>query len=237
MNVTRAVLPVMRKQRSGHIITISSSAGLVGFEFGAAYAASKFGLEGWMQSLRPEAERFGIKSTVVNPGFFRTELLTKESTNFAPHSIDDYAAGTRATGGLLDGSERAAGRRSRQARTCTGPDRRTPRSASAIRCRCRCGCRRRTSCRRTPQGPRSASGLVDVARHRRRLVGDLRSRNERMQDERIIHAQQRRGSSSLATADGRWRPTAMICAATSSGLQTRRQQFGNRVPLAATVAL
>ena len=91
MNVTRAVLPAMRKHRSGHIITISSTAGLVGFEFGAAYAASKFGLEGWMQSLRPEVERFGIKTTVVNPGFFRTELLTKESTNFAPHSIDDYA--------------------------------------------------------------------------------------------------------------------------------------------------
>src|ERR1700754_905519 len=54
MNVTRAVLPVMRKQRSGHIITISSSAGLSGFEFGTAYAASKFGLEGWMESLRAE---------------------------------------------------------------------------------------------------------------------------------------------------------------------------------------
>ena len=51
MNVTRAVLPVMRKQRSGHIISISSTAGLVGFEFGTAYAASKFGLEGWMESL------------------------------------------------------------------------------------------------------------------------------------------------------------------------------------------
>ena len=51
MNVTRAVLPVMRKQRSGHIISISSSAGLSGFEFGTAYAASKFGLEGWMESL------------------------------------------------------------------------------------------------------------------------------------------------------------------------------------------
>jgi len=45
MNVTRAVLPVMRKQRSGHISSISSSAGLSGFEFGTAYAASKFGLE------------------------------------------------------------------------------------------------------------------------------------------------------------------------------------------------
>jgi NAD(P)-dependent dehydrogenase (short-subunit alcohol dehydrogenase family) len=52
MNVTRAVLPVMRKQRSGLVITISSTAGLIGFEFGTAYAASKFGLEGWMQSLR-----------------------------------------------------------------------------------------------------------------------------------------------------------------------------------------
>jgi short-subunit dehydrogenase len=51
MNVTRAVLPVMRKQRSGVIITIASTAVLIGFEFDAAYAASKFGLEGWMQSL------------------------------------------------------------------------------------------------------------------------------------------------------------------------------------------
>jgi NAD(P)-dependent dehydrogenase (short-subunit alcohol dehydrogenase family) len=54
MNVTRAVLPVMRKQRSGRIISISSTAGLVGFEFGSAYAASKFGLEGWMASLHDE---------------------------------------------------------------------------------------------------------------------------------------------------------------------------------------
>ena len=58
MNVTRAVLPVMRRQRSGHVITISSSAGLVGFEFGTAYAASKFGVEGWMESLRPEVTPF-----------------------------------------------------------------------------------------------------------------------------------------------------------------------------------
>jgi len=90
MNVTRAVLPVMRKQRSGQIITISSTAGLVGFEFGTAYAASKFGIEGWMQSLQAEVEPFGIETMVVNPGFFRTELLTEESTNFASHPIDDY---------------------------------------------------------------------------------------------------------------------------------------------------
>ena len=91
MNVTRAVLPVMRKQRSGHVVTISSSAGLAGFEYGTAYAASKFGVDGWMESLAPEVEPFGIHTTIVNPGFFRTELLTKESTNYATPSIEDYA--------------------------------------------------------------------------------------------------------------------------------------------------
>jgi NAD(P)-dependent dehydrogenase (short-subunit alcohol dehydrogenase family) len=89
MNVTRAVLPVMRTQRSGHIMTISSLAGLVGFEYNTAYAASKFGVDGWMESLAPEVEPFGIRTTVVNPGFFRTELLTKELTNYAPASIED----------------------------------------------------------------------------------------------------------------------------------------------------
>jgi NAD(P)-dependent dehydrogenase (short-subunit alcohol dehydrogenase family) len=91
MNVTRAVLPVMRKQRSGHIISISSSAGLAaGFEFVSAYAASKFGLEGWMESLHAEVAPFGITTTIVNPGFFRTELLTEQSTNYAEPSIEDY---------------------------------------------------------------------------------------------------------------------------------------------------
>ena len=91
MNVTRAVLPVMRKQRSGHIISISSSAGLAaGFEFVSAYAASKFGLEGWMESLEAEIAPFGIATTIVNPGFFRTELLTEQSTNYAEPSVADY---------------------------------------------------------------------------------------------------------------------------------------------------
>ena len=57
MNVTRAVLPVMRKNRSGHIISISSTAGLVGYEYCSAYSASKFGLEGWMDCLAPELLR------------------------------------------------------------------------------------------------------------------------------------------------------------------------------------
>jgi NAD(P)-dependent dehydrogenase (short-subunit alcohol dehydrogenase family) len=91
MNVTRAVLPVMRRQGSGQVVTISSLAGLAGAEYTSAYAASKFAIDGWMESLAPEVEPFGIHTTVVNPGFFRTELLTKESTNYAPASIEDYA--------------------------------------------------------------------------------------------------------------------------------------------------
>jgi NAD(P)-dependent dehydrogenase (short-subunit alcohol dehydrogenase family) len=97
MNVTRAVLPVMRRQRSGHIVTISSLAGLAGFEYNTAYAASKFAVDGWMESLAPEIAPFGIHTTVVNPGFFRTELLTQESTNYAPATIEDYAERNAAT--------------------------------------------------------------------------------------------------------------------------------------------
>ena len=96
MNVTRAVLPVMRKQRSGHIISISSSAGLDSFEFCSAYSASKFGLEGWMAGLHSEVAPYGIRTTVVNPGFFRTELLSEESTQYAAASIEDYAERTAA---------------------------------------------------------------------------------------------------------------------------------------------
>ena len=116
MNVTRAVLPVMRKQRSGLIITISSTAGLIGFEFGTAYAASKFGLEGWMQSLQAEVEPFGIHTITVNPGFFRTELLTEESTNFAERTIEDYNERQGAASTILERLQRSAIRRPRQAR-------------------------------------------------------------------------------------------------------------------------
>jgi NAD(P)-dependent dehydrogenase (short-subunit alcohol dehydrogenase family) len=98
MNVTRAVLPVMRRQRSGHVVTISSTAGLIGQEFVAAYAASKFGVEGWMESLRFDVKPFGIRTTLVEPGFFRTELLVEGSSTIWPElSIDDYAERTDAT--------------------------------------------------------------------------------------------------------------------------------------------
>jgi NAD(P)-dependent dehydrogenase (short-subunit alcohol dehydrogenase family) len=97
VNVTRAVLPGMRAQRSGLVVAISLTAGIVGQEFCSAYAASKFGLEGWMESLTPEVEPFGIHTMLVEPGFFRTELLTPASTNYAEPSIADYAERTRQT--------------------------------------------------------------------------------------------------------------------------------------------
>lgn len=90
MLVTRAVLPIMRKQHSGHIISISSTAGLTSYDFCSAYSASKFGLEGWMQALNVEVTPFGIQTTIVNPGFFRTELLTEQSTKYANNPIADY---------------------------------------------------------------------------------------------------------------------------------------------------
>lgn len=91
MNLTRQVLPIMRKQKSGHIITLSSSAGLKGFEFNSAYSASKFALEGWMEALVPELAPFNIKFTIVEPGFFRSEFLTKNSTKFGDIEIADYS--------------------------------------------------------------------------------------------------------------------------------------------------
>ena len=112
MKVTRAVLPVMRKQKTGHIISISSTGGLTSFEFCSAYSAAKFGMEGWMQALQAEVAPFGILTTIVNPGFFRTELLSEhywrcvdcngnrcffriellseQSTNYADKPIGDY---------------------------------------------------------------------------------------------------------------------------------------------------
>lgn len=97
LNVTRAVLPVMRSQRSGLVVTMSSTAGLVGGEFASAYAASKFALEGWMEALTPEVAPFGIRTMLVEPGFFRTELLTQESTSYAEPTIKDYAERTQQT--------------------------------------------------------------------------------------------------------------------------------------------
>src|SRR5215212_7787751 len=91
VNVTRAVLPVMRAQRRGLVVTVSSTAGISGQAFVSAYAAAKFGVEGWIESLAPEVAPFGIRTMLVEPGFFRTELLTDDSTKWPEPTIDDYA--------------------------------------------------------------------------------------------------------------------------------------------------
>jgi NAD(P)-dependent dehydrogenase (short-subunit alcohol dehydrogenase family) len=108
MTVTRATLPIMRAQRAGTIVSISSTAGIVGQQFCSAYAAAKFGIEGWMESLATEVEQFGIATTIVEPGFFRTDLLTPESTSWADLSIDDYAeqsAQTKAAWQSMNGQQ------------------------------------------------------------------------------------------------------------------------------------
>jgi NAD(P)-dependent dehydrogenase (short-subunit alcohol dehydrogenase family) len=87
--VMRALLPVLRKQRSGHIINISSMAGVIGFKHCAAYAASKFAVEGLSLSVAPEVEQFGIKLTLVEPGFFRTALLNERNVKWPSKVIED----------------------------------------------------------------------------------------------------------------------------------------------------
>jgi NAD(P)-dependent dehydrogenase (short-subunit alcohol dehydrogenase family) len=95
MNVTRAVLPVMRKQQSGLVVAISSTAGISGQMFCTAYAAAKFGIEGWIESLTPEIAAFGIRTMLVEPGFFRTQLLSNDSTTYAQPTVEGYAERTR----------------------------------------------------------------------------------------------------------------------------------------------
>lgn len=107
VNMLRAGLPVMRRQRSGHIINISSVAGAVGLKHCAAYSASKFAVEGLSMAVAAEVEPFGIKLTIVEPGFFRTSLIDPNNAKFAENTIDDYAAegSTRETWAAYDGTQ------------------------------------------------------------------------------------------------------------------------------------
>ena len=90
LSVTRAVLPIMRAQRSGHVINLSSMAGYQGWAGASAYCASKFAVEGLSESLALELAPFGIHVTIVQPGHFRTEFLADNSITFAARTIADY---------------------------------------------------------------------------------------------------------------------------------------------------
>jgi NAD(P)-dependent dehydrogenase (short-subunit alcohol dehydrogenase family) len=139
VNVTRATLPVLRAQRSGLIVTISSTGGITGQAFVSAYSAAKFGVEGWMESLSEEIAPFGIRTMLVEPGFFRTELLTDQSTVWPEASIDDYAEKTRATvagwkklNGLQGGDPAKLAKALVQLARQAEPPRRWPAGADAV---------------------------------------------------------------------------------------------------------
>lgn len=100
--VTRAVLPVMRAQRSGVVVTVSSTAGLAGAEGGSVYCATKHALEGWSESLRIELAQFGITTMLVEPGFFRTDFLDTSSVSYGGVAIPDYADYSAGVRGYLD---------------------------------------------------------------------------------------------------------------------------------------
>jgi len=91
LNVTRAVLPQMRKQRSGHIINLSSVGGYQSYAGWGVYCATKFAVEGITEALAMEVAPLGIFATVVEPGFFRTDFLDAKSLTTSPNAIPDYA--------------------------------------------------------------------------------------------------------------------------------------------------
>jgi len=92
MAVTRAVIPIMRKQRSGRVFNISSVAGLRGVFAASAYNASKFAVEGFSQAIAQELSPFGVYVTAISPGFIRTDFLDQSSIKYSEgQSIGDYA--------------------------------------------------------------------------------------------------------------------------------------------------
>jgi NAD(P)-dependent dehydrogenase (short-subunit alcohol dehydrogenase family) len=92
LNITRAVLPVMRAQRRGHVVAVSAMLGTVGAPFLSIFSASKFAMEGWMEALAPEVAPFGIITTIVEPGAFRTKPPKDHGRDVFPEiAIEDYA--------------------------------------------------------------------------------------------------------------------------------------------------
>ncbi|MEU4346694.1 oxidoreductase [Streptomyces sp. NPDC023838] len=97
LNVQRAVLPQLREQRSGHIVNISSVAGVVGLPGWGLYNATKFAMEGFSEAMSHELAPLGIKVSLIEPGYFRTDFLDASSLDTEANVIDDYAATAGAT--------------------------------------------------------------------------------------------------------------------------------------------
>jgi NAD(P)-dependent dehydrogenase (short-subunit alcohol dehydrogenase family) len=92
LNVIRQVMPRLRAQGGGHVINISSIAGIVGgFPGWGVYCATKFAVEGLSEALAAEAAPFGVRVTVVEPGYFRTNFLSSGSLGLPAHRMDEYA--------------------------------------------------------------------------------------------------------------------------------------------------
>ena len=92
LHTMRAALPIMRAQHSGRILNVSSMAGVIGYPTASAYAATKFAVEGLSLSVAQEVKRFGIEVTVIEPGFFRTDLLAPQSVSYGELAVDGYDA-------------------------------------------------------------------------------------------------------------------------------------------------
>ncbi len=90
LRVCRAVLPIMRQQKRGHIVNISSLAGVFGLPFGGHYSASKFALEGMSEALRYETRRFGIQVALVEPGDFNTAITASRRVAAAAITNEAY---------------------------------------------------------------------------------------------------------------------------------------------------
>ena len=158
-----------------------------GYDFATAYAASKFGLEGWMESLQAEVAPFGIHTTIVNPGFFRTELLTEQSTTYAEPSIADYDGPARAADRVLEIAEREAIRRSREARASTHDHCQPEPAAAPLHRRRRCHCEpskrspiSRLRSKRTGSSRRRSLSTSSQARRVRTHIASHRAKCVRM---------------------------------------------------------
>ncbi|XQU71491.1 hypothetical protein OJJOAM_004280 [Cupriavidus sp. H18C1] len=164
LHVTRAVLPVMRRQRAGRIFNLSSIGGMVGFEGASIYCAAKFAVEGFSESLALEVARFGIQVTIVQPGFFRTDFLDGSSVRYGAEAIPDYVSASAALRGGLRRLQPPAARGSGQAGAGHRRTRRRAAGAVAFRGRHRCARLHRRQARCRARRTRAMEGAVGLDR-------------------------------------------------------------------------